>query len=627
MRSAVEAKLEQLRKEIEGCRECPLADTSPRIVFGEGNPCSPMVVVGEGPGEREELEGRPFVGRAGDLLNKLLVSAGLRRDDLWITNVLKRRAVRLINGRASNRPPTAHEVAVYKRYLERELQVISPRIVLCLGNVAANALVHRNFQMSRDHGVWFTSPEGRKLMATFHPAYILRLKGGRREELLRQAMEDFAVAAEEYRALRGQAGRQHPYDADAGARHDERRDVTMDLDFVRGLLKPAESKIVLLVMDGLGGLPKEPGGPTELEAASTPNLDTLAAQGICGLHQPVGFGVTPGSGPAHLALFGYDPIRFQIGRGVLEALGVGFDLSPQDVAARGNFCTVDEAGRVTDRRAGRISTEKNRELCTLLRQIRLPDVELFVEPVKEHRFLVVLRGEGLSAEVSDTDPQEVGQMPLEPEALSTEGERTARLIKQFAAEARRVLAGHAPANMVLLRGFSKRPSWPSVRDVFGLRAAAIAAYPMYRGVAKLVGMEVLDTGERLDDEFDVLERRWRDFDFFYLHVKRTDSFGEDGDYDRKAALIAEVDAQLPRLVSLEPDVVIVTGDHSTPSVLRSHSWHPVPVLLWSRHCRPDGVDRFGERACVAGSLGARIPSVELMPLALANAMRLEKFGA
>jgi len=401
----------------------------------------------------------------------------------------------------------------------------------------------------------------------------------------------------------------------------------MELDFVRRLVKPAESKIVLLVMDGLGGLPREAGGLTELEAANTPNLDALAVQSICGLHQPVGFGVTPGSGPSHLALFGYDPIRFQIGRGVLEALGVGFDLTSQDVAARGNFCTVDEQGRITDRRAGRISTEKNRELCALLRQIRLPDVELFVEPVKEYRFLLVLRGEGLSDEVIDTDPQEVGHPPLEPTASSPEAAKTARVVSQFVAEARRVLAGHAPANMVLLRGFSKRPTWPTMAEVFGLRAAAIAAYPMYRGVARLVGMEVLDTGERLEDEFDTLERRWRDFDFFYLHVKRTDSAGEDGDYDRKVALIEEVDAQLPRLLALRPGVVIVTGDHSTPSVLRSHSWHPVPALLWSPHCRPDGVNRFGERACAAGSLGPMIPAVELMPIALANAMRLEKFGA
>ncbi|MGE5619171.1 MAG: 2,3-bisphosphoglycerate-independent phosphoglycerate mutase [Sphingomonadaceae bacterium] len=401
----------------------------------------------------------------------------------------------------------------------------------------------------------------------------------------------------------------------------------MDLDFIRRLVKPADSKIVLLVMDGLGGVPREADGPTELEAANTPHLDALAARSVCGLHQPVGFGITPGSGPSHLALFGYDPIRYQIGRGVMEALGIGFDLAPQDVAARGNFCTIDEAGRVIDRRAGRIGTEESRELCALLRQIELPGVQLFVEPVKEHRFVLVLRGKGLSGEVSDTDPQALGREPLEPAALSPDGERTAELVRQFVAEARRILAGHPTANMLLLRGFSKRPTWPSMREVFGLRAAAIAPYPMYRGVSRLLGMEVLDTGEKLQEEFDALEQRWGEFDFFYLHVKRTDSAGEDGDFDRKVAHIEELDALLPRLTNLGPDVVIVTGDHSTPSVLRAHSWHPVPVLLWSRHCRPDGVDRFGERACMAGSLGSRLSSVELMPLALANALRLEKYGA
>jgi 2,3-bisphosphoglycerate-independent phosphoglycerate mutase len=401
----------------------------------------------------------------------------------------------------------------------------------------------------------------------------------------------------------------------------------MELDFIQQLVKPAETKIVLLVMDGLGGLPMEAGGLTELEAANTPNLDALAARGVCGLQQPVGPGITPGSGPSHLALFGYDPIKYQVGRGVLAALGINFDLKPKDVAARGNFCTIDDEGRVADRRAGRISTEKNKELCKILREIELPGVEVFVETVKEYRLLLVLRGEGLSGDIPDTDPQEVGEKPLEPTPLSPGAEKTARLVKEFVAQAREKLAGHHPANMVLLRGFSEHPSWPSMGDVFGLKAAAIAVYPMYRGVAKLVGMQILDTGEKVTDEFAVLEDRWNDFDFFYLHVKRIDSAGEDGDFERKVALIEEVDTQVPRLLDLNPDVVVVTGDHSTPSFLKYHSWHPVPVLLWSKQCRADGVDRFGERACMAGGLGPRIPGVDLMPLALANAMRLEKFGA
>jgi 2,3-bisphosphoglycerate-independent phosphoglycerate mutase len=401
----------------------------------------------------------------------------------------------------------------------------------------------------------------------------------------------------------------------------------MKLDFVKELIEPAETKIVLLVMDGLGGVPQEAGGPTELEAAKTPNLDSLAAQSICGLHQPVAPGITPGSGPSHLALFGYDPIEYQVGRGVLSALGIDFDLTFQDVAARGNFCTLDEDGRVADRRAGRISTEKNRQLCELLREIELLGVEIFVKPVKEYRFLLVLRGTGLSGDVSDTDPQDVGEEPVQPEAGAREAEATARLVRQFLDQAQEILADHHPANMVLLRGFSKRPSWPSMETVFGLRSAAIAAYPMYRGVAKLVGMQILDTGENVEEEFDVLEDHWDDFDFFFLHVKRIDSAGEDGDFERKVRLIEEADKLVPRMMALEPDVIIVTGDHSTPSLLRYHSWHPVPVLLHSKYCRPDGVAEFGERACLAGGLGPRIPASNLMPLALANARRLQKFGA
>lgn len=399
-----------------------------------------------------------------------------------------------------------------------------------------------------------------------------------------------------------------------------------DLDLIRELIVPNTTKIVLLVMDGLGGLSMTEGGPTELEAARTPNLDALAARGMCGLHVPIGPGITPGSGPAHLALFGYDPLKYQIGRGVLEALGVDFDLLPQDLAARGNFCSVDSAGRITDRRAGRIPTEKGAELCALLRQIELPGVELFVQPVKEYRFLLVLRGEGLAEGLTETDPQRVGVPPLPVKAERPEAEATAGLVNEFVAQARQILAGHEPANMLLLRGFAKRPDWPLFPDVFGVRAGAIAVYPMYRGVARLVGMEGVSTGSEIADEFDALATHWDEYDFFFVHVKKTDSAGEDGDFDRKAAVIEAVDGQVPRLMDLEPDVVIVTGDHSTPALLRSHSWHPVPVLLYSPHCRSDGVRAFSERACVTGGLG-QIPATDLMPLAMTNALRLTKFGA
>jgi 2,3-bisphosphoglycerate-independent phosphoglycerate mutase len=401
----------------------------------------------------------------------------------------------------------------------------------------------------------------------------------------------------------------------------------MDFDFIRELKKHEDTKIILLVMDGLGGLPIQPGGPTELEKARTPNFDDLAKHGLCGLHVPVRPGITPGSGPSHLALFGYDALRYQVGRGVLSALGIDFDLRNSDVAARGNFCSIDENGLVTDRRAGRIPTEKNRELCALLRDIELPGVELFVETVKEHRIVLVLRGEDLEADIADTDPEEVGVKPLEPEALTTESRKTADLVKNFLKQAGTILAGHHPANMLLLRGFAKKPDWPSFEQIYGLRAAAIAGYPMYRGVAKLVGMEALQAVDGVEREFQVVRDRWRDFDFFYVHVKHTDSAGEDGDFERKVSLIEEVDRQIPSLIELDPDVLIVTGDHSTPALLKHHSWHPVPTLLWSKHCRQDNVEQFGERACMLGGLGPRFPATDLLPLAMANALRLEKFGA
>ncbi len=401
----------------------------------------------------------------------------------------------------------------------------------------------------------------------------------------------------------------------------------MDLEALGELVEENDTKLLLLVMDGLGGLPMQVEGRTELEAANTPNLDALAAEGICGLHEPVGPGITPGSGPSHLALFGYDPVRYKVGRGVLSALGIDFDLQPGDVAARGNFCTIDETGRVMDRRAGRIPTEKNEELCEILRRIELPGVKIFVDTVKEYRFLLVLRGEDLAGEVADTDPQDVGKMPLPAEALDPSANRTAELVQAFADRARELLADQHPANMVLLRGFSSPPRWPLFTDVFQLRAAAIAGYPMYRGVAKLVGMAVLETSAEVPEEVGVLEENWPEGDFFYLHVKRTDSAGEDGDFDRKVALIEEVDAQVPRIMDLNPDVVVVTGDHSTPSRIRYHSWHPVPALLWSPICRQDGVRAFSESACLQGGLGPRFPATDLMPLAMANARRLEKYGA
>jgi 2,3-bisphosphoglycerate-independent phosphoglycerate mutase len=404
----------------------------------------------------------------------------------------------------------------------------------------------------------------------------------------------------------------------------------VDLKFLQDLIVPAQTRIAMVIMDGLGGLPLEPGGKTELETACTPNLDVLAGQSALGLTVPVGPGITPGSGPGHLGIFGYDPIQYEIGRGALEALGVDFDLGPDDVAARGNFCSVDAAGRLTDRRAGRIPTDVNKELASLLRAITIDGVEFFVETIKEHRFAFVMRGPGLGDALTDTDPHQAGVPPLPVCALKPDSEKAARLVNQFIEQARRLLAAYTPklpTNMILLRGFAKFPSMPTYQNLFGLRAAAIAVNGMYRGVARLVGMTVLNVdGATLADEFATLERNWNDFDFFYLHIKQTDTAGEDGDFARKVCVIEEVDALLPRLMALKPDVVIVSGDHSSPAVLKSHSWHPVPTLLYSKYVRADGIAEFGERACARGSLGV-LPAKDVMPIALANAQRIAKFGA
>jgi 2,3-bisphosphoglycerate-independent phosphoglycerate mutase len=398
------------------------------------------------------------------------------------------------------------------------------------------------------------------------------------------------------------------------------------LDLIKSLAIENESKIVLLVADGLGGIPVEPGGPTELEAASTPNLDALVAGNVCGLSVPVAPGITPGSGPGHLGLFGYDPLRYSIGRGVLEALGIDFDLGPDDVAARGNFCTVGPDGAITDRRAGRISTDVCRRLVDKLRTIRLDGVELFVEPVRDYRFVLVLRGEGLGAEVEDTDPERTGVPPLDPVPRDAASERTAALLRSFIEQARALLANDHPANMITLRGIARRPPMPSFKEVYRLRAGAIAVYPMYRGLARLVGMTVLPAGGSWAEQVQRLRESWRDYDFFFLHYKYTDAAGEDGDFARKVRCIEEFDAQIGGVAELRPDVVVVTGDHSTPAAWRSHSWHPVPVVLAARTCRPDAATTFGENQCLRGGLG-QIEAKYLLPLALAHAGRLGKYGA
>jgi 2,3-bisphosphoglycerate-independent phosphoglycerate mutase len=395
---------------------------------------------------------------------------------------------------------------------------------------------------------------------------------------------------------------------------------------LRELHETNDSKIVLLVADGLGGLPQEPGGKTELESARTPNLDGLVREGVCGLSTPVLPGITPGSGPGHLGLFGYDPLQYRIGRGILEALGINFQVGPRDVAARGNFCTVDANGLITDRRAGRPTTERCVAMCRKMQQIQVPGVEVFVEPVREHRFVVVFRGDNLGDAVNDTDPQQTGHKPLAAQGADEASANTARVVNQFVVEAGRVLKDETPTNMVTLRGFARYPKIDTMQEVYGVRPVAIAVYPMYRGLARLVGMDIADAGATLADQMETLARLWDKYDFFFLHYKYTDSTGEDGNFAAKVEMIERLDAELPKVRKLQPDVLIITGDHSTPSALKSHSWHPVPALLWAHTCRPDAVTEFGESYCLRGGLG-QFQAMHLMPLALAHAGRLGKYGA
>jgi 2,3-bisphosphoglycerate-independent phosphoglycerate mutase len=398
---------------------------------------------------------------------------------------------------------------------------------------------------------------------------------------------------------------------------------------MRELSVKTDSKIVLLVVDGIGGLPVEGSdGKTELEAADTPNLDSLAARSDLGLSRPVAAGVSPGSGPGHLALFGYDPIRFLVGRGVLSALGVGFELGENDLAARINFATKDSSGRIFDRRAGRISNEKAAPLVDLLNEnVNLDGVETFVIHEKEHRAVAIFRGEELSDALTDTDPQRTGlePLPVKPTDDSPATEWSASLANAFVEQADEILADHHPANTVLLRGFGMHPKLPSFEEIYELEAAAIASYPMYKGLARLAGMELLEEGEGIAGEFETLQQNWETSDFFFVHLKPTDAAGEDGDFGRKSEIIEDVDARLPAVLELGPDALAVTGDHATPAKLESHSWHGVPFMLHSPYTLPTA-ESFGERACAGGTLGA-FPAEEIMGLLMGHALKLNRYGA
>jgi 2,3-bisphosphoglycerate-independent phosphoglycerate mutase len=413
-----------------------------------------------------------------------------------------------------------------------------------------------------------------------------------------------------------------------------------------------EKKMVMVVLDGLGGLPVR--GKTELETAATPNLDTLASVSELGLTHPIGIGITPGSGPAHLSLFGYDPLQYEIGRGILEALGVGVAVGKRDVTVRGNFATL-ENGLITDRRAGRIPTEKNREIVAYLNERirKIGDVDIRLYPGEEHRFVLVMSGDDLSDALSDADPEIVGQPIKYAEPKNEAARKTSDIVNQFIDRLTAELHDFHPANTCLLRGFAKHPAIPSMNDLFRLKPAAIATYPMYRGLAQLVGMEILETGRTIEEEIETMKENFSRFDFFFVHVKKTDSYGEDGNFSNKVKIIEEFDRWLPAILELAPDVLVITGDHSTPAAMMSHSWHPNPFLIHAAYQRrrdPEvffldatakgnggrsaigkgavakSLGKFGESSCAGGVLG-NFSSVDILPLMMANALKFKKFGA
>ncbi len=388
-----------------------------------------------------------------------------------------------------------------------------------------------------------------------------------------------------------------------------------------------EKKLILIVLDGLGGLPVN--GKTELETANTPNMDELASKSELGLTHPISIGITPGSGPAHLSLFGYDPLKYDIGRGILEALGIGVKVEKSEIAVRGNFAT-HENRIITDRRAGRIPTEKNKEIIDFLKTKikKIEDVEINLYSGEEHRFVLKLSGEGLSDELTDADPEATGKPITYTKPKTKDAEKTSRIVNKFIDMITEELKDFHPANTCLLRGFAKYPDIPSMEELFKLTPSAIAVYPMYKGLAQLVGMEILDAGHSVEDEIETLKKHYNDFDFFFVHVKKTDSYGEDGSFDKKVKVIEEFDKLLPEILSLNPDVVAITGDHSTPALMKSHSWHPNPFLIKSKYQRIvyNNKIKFSETECAKGVLG-RFYSLDILPLMMANALKFKKYGA
>lgn len=398
------------------------------------------------------------------------------------------------------------------------------------------------------------------------------------------------------------------------------------------LTSKPQGKIALVVMDGVGDIAiKENNYLTPLEAAKTPNLDLLAKDSAQGRMIPVAPGITPGSGPGHLGLFGYDPLEYEVGRGVIEALGLGIELKPGDVAARANFCTLDENGIVIDRRAGRIPTEICEKLCDMLSKKikKIGDVEVIIKPGKEHRFVVVLRGKGMEGPLTDADPQKVGFPipPVEPKGTkSAKAKKTAKIIAELYKQALPIIAKEKPANGFLMRGIAHQPNIPLFEELYCMKPACIAVYPMYKGLAQLVGMTKIEGAQTIAEQFETYKKEYDNYDFFFIHFKYTDKYGEDGNFAAKVKAIEDFDAALPILLEKKPDVLVITGDHSTPAPMKGHSWHPQPVMIHSQFSGSDKLERFTDTGANLGSLGV-FPAKYLIRYIQANAGMLAKFGA
>jgi 2,3-bisphosphoglycerate-independent phosphoglycerate mutase len=405
-------------------------------------------------------------------------------------------------------------------------------------------------------------------------------------------------------------------------------------------------KILILICDGLGDRPVGAlKGKTPLEAAPRPNMNHFAKGGACAIIDIIAPGVRPGSDTAHLALLGFDPYKVYTGRGPFEAMGVGMEVRPGDVAFRCNFSTVNDKMEIEDRRAGRIK-EGTAELARALDGWEYEGVKVYFKEGTEHRGVLLLRALGLSPLVSDPDPHEEGVRPHECLPKAPEAALTARVVNAFVKRSHEILmehpvnrerikAGKRPANIILPRGAGMMPHLPSFQERFGMKCAAIAGVALVKGICRVAGMELLDvkgaTGgldTDMDAKMKAALKALDSHDMVLVNIKAADLCGHDGDYKMKSKVAGRIDKALGLLRKDLPEDAhfALTADHSTPCCAKDHTGDPVPLAIYGRHVRTDGVQTFGERACAGGGLG-RLRGTDLLQVMLDLAGRSEKFGA